>query len=124
MSISRARTLYEEVWECRLPKRQTVEEDLLSLQVLAPDMTEDLHTLFKEAVTDSLANILGQSEARTLMRLMARTNFESPYMVFEALDSILHGGSKILRDTIVEEFRVNVHLLLEKTKRKVTQFVD
>jgi hypothetical protein len=122
--MTKARTLYEEVWGCRFPKRQTIEEDLLALQILAPDMAEDLHSLFKEAVTDSFANILGQKEARTLMRLMARTNFESPYMVFGALDSILHGGSQILRDAIVEEFRVNVHLLLEKTERKVTQFAD
>ena len=122
--MPKARTLYEEVWGCRFPERQTVEEDLLALQVLAPDMAEDLHLLFKEAVTDSLASILGQKEARALMRRMVRTNFENPYMVFGALDSILHGSSQILRDAIVEEFRVNVHLLLEKTERKATQFVD
>ncbi|MGD0478267.1 MAG: hypothetical protein ABSB29_08920 [Nitrososphaerales archaeon] len=87
-------------------------------------MAEDLHSLFKEAVIDSLANILGKNEARALLRLMARTDFENPPEVFEALDSILHGGSRILRDAIVEEFRVNVHLLLEKTERKITQFAD
>lgn len=122
--MTKTRTLYEEVWGGRFPRRQTVEEDLLALQVLAPDVAEDLPSLFKEAVTDSLARILGQNEARALMRLMARTNFESPYGVFGALDSVLQGGSKILREAIVEEFRVNVHLLLEKTERKVTQFVD
>jgi hypothetical protein len=123
-NIAKVRTLYEEIWECRFPKRQTVEEDLLALQVLAPDMAEDLHCLFKEAVTDTLASILGQNEARSLMRQLARTDFESPYSVFEELDSILHGGSKVLRDAIVEEFRVNVRLLLEKTERKVTRFID
>jgi hypothetical protein len=121
--MANAKTLYEEVWGCRFPKRQTIEEDLLALQILAPDMIGDLHSLFKEAVTDSLANILGQKEARVLMRRMARTNFESPYTVFAALDSILRGSSQILRDAIVEEFRVNVHLLLEKTERKASHFV-
>ncbi|MGD0477395.1 MAG: hypothetical protein ABSB29_04405 [Nitrososphaerales archaeon] len=110
------KTLYEEIWECRFPKRKTLEEELLTLQALAPDMIEDLHSLFKEAVTDSLANILGQKEARALMRRMARIDFENPHMVFEALDSIHRDGSQILKDAVVEEFRANVHLLLEKVK--------
>ena len=122
--MKKPRTLYEEIWECRFPKKQTIEEDLLSLQVLAPDMVEDLHSLFKEAVTDSLARILGENEARALTRQIAGTDFESPYNVFRALDSILHEGSRILRDAIVEEFRVNVHMLLEKTERKITQSID
>lgn len=111
--------LYEEVWECRLPRRQTLEEELLTLQALAPDMIEDLHSLFKEAVTDSLANILGWDEARALVKLLAETEFESPSVVFAALDSFLHEGSQILKDAIVKEFRANVHLLLEKVKRSL-----
>jgi hypothetical protein len=122
--VAKERTLFEEIWECRFPRRQTIEEDLLTLQALAPDMAEDLHSLFKEAVTYSLGNILGENEARVLLRRIAGTDFESPYSVFEALDSILHGSSQILKDAIVEEFRVNVHLLVEKTERKVTRFVD
>jgi hypothetical protein len=123
-NMTKARTLYEEIWECYLPKRQTLEEDLLSLQALAPDMVEDLHSLFKEAVIESLANNLGRNEARALMRLMARTDFENPPEVFEAFDSIFYEGSQILRDAIVEEFRVNVHLLLGKTERRIAQLVD
>jgi hypothetical protein len=122
--VKKTKTLYEEIWECRFPKKQTIEEDSLSLQVLAPDMVEDLHSLFEEAVTDSLARILGENEARVLTRQIAGTDFESPYSVFRALDSILHEGSRILKDAIVEEFRVNVHMLLEKTERKVTQSID
>jgi len=123
-NTTKPRTLYEEVWECYLPKRQTLEEDLISIQALAPDMVEDLHSLFKEAVVNSLANTLGRNEARALMRLMTRTDFESPREVFEALDSIFYEGSQILRDAIVEEFRVNVHLLLVKTERRIAQLVD
>jgi hypothetical protein len=110
-------TLYEAVWECRFPRRQTLEEELLTLHALPPDMIEDLHSLFKEAVTDSLASILGQKEARTLMRRMARTDFENSSKFFEALNSIHHEGSQILKDTIIEEFRANVRLLSEKVKR-------
>jgi len=80
-------------------------------------MIEDLHSLFKEAVTDSLTSILGEDEARALVMLIAESEFESPSVVFAALDSILHEGSHILKDAVVEEFRANVHLLLEKVKR-------
>jgi hypothetical protein len=110
-------TLYEEVWECRLPRRQTLEEELLILQALEPDAIEDLHSLFKEAVTDSFTSILGEDEARALVVLMAEIEFESPSVVFAALDSIFHEGSKILRGAIIEEFQASVHLLLEKVKR-------
>lgn len=80
-------------------------------------MIEDLCSLFKEAVTDSLASILGENEARAVVILIAGTNFESPSGVFATLDSIFQEGSQFLRRAIVEEFRANVHLLLEKAKR-------
>ncbi len=114
------RTLYEEVWECRFPRRQTIEEDLLALQALAPDRIEDLRVLFKEAVTYSLANLLGDREARSLVRKIEETSFNSPPDLFATLDSLLHEGSKALRAAITEEFRLNVHLLLEKTQRNLT----
>lgn len=86
-------------------------------------MAVDLYSLFKEAVTDSLANILGENEARALMRLTAGTDFGSPDQVYEALDSIFHEGAQILRKTIVEEFSTGVHLLLEKAEREAALFV-
>ncbi len=110
------RTLFEEVWECRFPKRQTVEEDLLALQTLAPDRIEDLRALFKEAVTYSLASLLGDNEARALVRSMGEASFESPPEMFATLDSLLREGSQALKASITEEFRLNLHLLLEKTK--------
>ncbi|MGD0396162.1 MAG: hypothetical protein ABSB26_04545 [Nitrososphaerales archaeon] len=109
--------LYEEVWESRFPRRQTIEEELLTLQALAPDTIEDLHPLFKAAVIDSLVSILGESGARAVVILMAGTNFESPSGVYAALDSIFQEGSRFLRRAIVEEFSVNLHLLLERVEK-------
>ena len=99
------------------PRRQTLEEELFTLRALAPDMIEDLPSVFKEAVTDSLTSILGEDKARAFLMLIAETEFASPSIVFGALDSILHEGSQILKDAIVKEFRANVHLLLEKVER-------
>ena len=94
-----------------------MEEELLTLHALAPDMIEDLHPLFKEAVIDSLASILGENGARAVVILTAETDFESPSGVFAALDSIFQEGSQFLRRAIVEKFRANLHLLLEKVEK-------
>jgi hypothetical protein len=109
--------MYEEVWESRFPSRQTVEEELLTLQTLAPDTIEDLYHVFEETVIDSLVRILGENGATAAVILMAETNFESPSGVFAALDSIFQEGSQFLRRTIVEEFRASLHLLLEKVEK-------
>ena len=113
-------TLYEEVWECRFPKKLTTEEVLFTLNVLDPYLAEDVHSLFSEAVTDSLANVLEESGARALMRLIGKPDFESPSEVYEVLDSILHEGSEVLKTAIVEEFRANLQLLWEKLERDLT----
>lgn len=101
-------------------REQTLEEELLTLQVLASPNIQDLHSIFMEAVTDSLANILGENEAKALMILIRGTDL-TPYEVFSTLDSMLHEGSYVLKDAITEEFRANVHLLLEKVKRNVAE---
>lgn len=115
------KTLYEEVWEYRFPKRQTIEEELLALRELDPHLAKDLHSLFSEAVTDSLANILEESGARALVRRMGESSFESPTKVYGVLDSIFHDGSKVLKTAIAEEFRTSVHLLLKKVERAYSQ---
>jgi len=115
--VEKGMTLYEEVWECRSPRRQTLEEELFTLQALAPDTIEDLHRLFKKTVIDSLVSILGENGARAVVILTAGTNFESPSEVYAALDSIFQEGSQFLRRAIIKEFRTNLHLLLEKVEK-------
>jgi hypothetical protein len=115
----KGKTFYEEVWECRFPKSQTVEEELFDLQALAPDMIEDLRSLFKEAVADPTVKLLGKDEAVALAKLIAETDLGNPPQVFTALDSTLHEGSRIIKDAVVEEFRVKVHQLLEKVRREI-----
>lgn len=98
-------------------KWQIVEEELLTLQALKPELTEDLPLLFEEAVTDSLADTLGENEARALVILMGVTDFGSPAKVFQVLDTFFHGESSILKDAITKEFHMNVRLLSKKVKR-------
>ena len=100
-------------------RRRTVEEELLTLQALEPKLAEDLPLLFEEAVTDSLMNILGESEGRALVVLIGEANFASPAKVFQVLDAFFQDASSILKDVIAREFHANVHLLLEKVKAKI-----
>lgn len=99
---------------------QTLEEELHTLQAFAPEISEDIHSIFKEAVTDSLWSMLPESEARALLLMIGERGFESPCDVNSALDSILRGGSQILKNGIREEFRANVHLLAQKAERGFT----
>lgn len=103
-------------WEWN--REQKLEEELRTLQALIPDITKDIHTIFQEAVTDSLWNMLPENEARALSLLIGGNILGSPCDVYSALDSILLGGSQILKDAISEEFCANVHLLMEKVERE------
>lgn len=40
-------TLYEAVWECRFPRKQAIEEEVVAPQALTPDMAEDPYFLFE-----------------------------------------------------------------------------
>lgn len=98
-------------------RNQTLEEELCTLQAFIPGITDDIRSIFKEAVTDSLWSMLPEREARALLRLIGETGFESPNDVYEGLDSILRGGSQILKNAIGEEFHASVHMLIEKVER-------
>lgn len=117
--MSKRRTLYEEVWEGSVSKRHQMEAKAPCLQTFDLESAEeDLLVIFKEAVTDSLANILDRNEARALLILIGGTDFGSPTEVFQALDSILLEGSKILKEAITKEFLASADLLLRKAANK------
>ncbi len=98
-------------------EKLNLERELRALRTLAPDSLDDLRSAFQEAVTDSIANLLEESAARALLRIMGDSDFQSPDEVFGALDTILGDGSLVIEGAIAEEFSGSAHLLLEKAKR-------
>ena len=114
-------TLYGEVTAGRGYRKVSAEEELLTLWALDVKLADDLCSLFEEAVTDSLAELLGVGGARTMAMLIGAKSFESPRKVSETLDAVFHEGSEILKNAIAEEFRANVHLLCEKMKKNSIQ---
>jgi hypothetical protein len=96
------------------PRNQSLEDDLAELKVLCPWTTEELPIMFKKAVKDCLANIVGEAEATALVLMVGDTNFGDPNEVFAALGSFFPYGSDIVSGAIFEEFQANIHLQLEE----------
>ena len=98
-------------------RRQSLENDLLTLWTLDIRLSEDIRLILEEAVIDSLAEDLGEAGARTMAKRMGASTFETPLKVSQVLDSVFGEGSEVLKRDIAERFRLGVHLLVEKMKR-------
>jgi hypothetical protein len=110
---AKLRTQYEEVFEPN-PSANPILDRLPAGERGMSDIEEDLRFMFREAVADSLVNLLDESEARSLVAFMGGTSLEDPEKVYGALDSILQRGSHVLKDAITEEFHARVDLLKRK----------
>ncbi len=89
--------------------RPGIEDELFALGVWAPELVEDLASVFKEALTDALANMLDESTAEALEVYLGKVNLGDPAIVFPALDSTLREGAKTVKEAVCREFRVKVH---------------
>jgi hypothetical protein len=94
---------------------QTLEEEIFIVNSLAPDMVARLPSLFSDSVVDSVTSILGESAGEALIRSIGEERLMSPEETYASLDSMLHGGSEILKSAIREDFRVRVHRLYKMT---------
>jgi hypothetical protein len=117
--VARLRVQYEEVFEPS-PSASPILDRLHAGERGMSDIEEDLRFMFREAVADTLANLLDVNEARSLVAFMGGTSLEDPGKVYGALDSILQRGSHVLKDAIAEEFHSRVDLL----KRKLSEDPD
>jgi len=104
-------------WDWGWTGRNTLEDEVHILITCVPRFATVIHTIFKEAVSDSLWMALPQGEARALMLLIGESDFESPNDVYSSLDHILRDGSEVLKTMIREEFLANLSLLSEKVEQ-------
>jgi hypothetical protein len=56
------KTLYEEVWECRFPRQQTIESP--SIPTFPPDLAESLRLRFKDETTDPPTDVLDDKKVK------------------------------------------------------------
>jgi len=97
-------------------ERQSIEEEMRALQTLVPGVTEEFRSMFESAVATTLARTLPATKAEALRTVIKGSASTSPYEVYSVLESIFHEGSLTLIGGIKEEFRVSVHLLLERVE--------
>jgi hypothetical protein len=101
--------------KAQLPKqtqvRLTVEEEIFSLQELAPQALARLPEIFAESVVDSATKILGESTGEALIRCIGDSKLRDPDRVYARLDDFLHDGSDEIRKAIAKMFASKVHLL-------------
>jgi hypothetical protein len=94
---------------------QTLEEEVRTMDVLAPEVLARLPIIFGDSVMDSLMSILGEESGEALIRIVGDVRFMTPEEAYESLDEIFHSGSEILKAAIREELRVRVHRLYKET---------
>ena len=90
---------------------QTLDEEILTVASLAPDMITRLPLLFSDSVVDSVTDILGENSGEALVRSIGEKSLRSPEKTYESLDTLLHNGSEVIKAAIREDFRVRLHRL-------------
>ena len=90
---------------------QTLDEEMFTVNSLAPDMLAQLPLLFSDSVVDSVTNILGENSGEALVRSIGEESLRNPEKTYERLDAMFHDGSEMLKAAIREDFRVRLHRL-------------
>ena len=88
-----------------------LEAEIRSLNMMAPEMTSQLPTLFAETVVKSCYNVLGESSGEALVRRIGDDKLVNPDYAFRRIDLLLQGGSDSLKKAIRASFRTRVHRL-------------
>ena len=94
---------------------QNVEEDIFTLNAIAPDLLEHLPTLFEETVRESLGYMLGMEESRGVLARFRDDELASREVAFAKLLSV-YGPARAspLQKMIDRTFGIRVHNLLQQ----------
>lgn len=90
-----------------------LEEELFTLNSVAPYLVEKLPGLFEEAVREALGQMLGMKESTGVLRWLHDADLGSRPEVFERLASRYGDRASPLMSKIDEAFERRVHNLLE-----------
>jgi len=95
--------------------RLTLEEEILSLNEMAPEALAQLPELFAEAVVDSATKVLGEATGEAFIRHIGDRRLKDPNEVYSRLDSFLKEGSDAMKEAIKAAFRHRVHQIYKLT---------
>lgn len=94
------------------PGIQTVEQDLLTLNEIAPDLLEHVPVLFEETVRGSLSYMLGAKESKNLLDYFRADELKNRQGVFSRLASVYGERASPIQKMIDRAFGIRVHDLL------------
>jgi len=89
-----------------------VEEDLLTLNVIAPDLLERVPVLFAETVRESLSYMLGTKESGNVLGWFRESELANRAGVFDRLVSVYGAKASPIQKVIDRVFGMRVHELL------------
>ncbi len=101
--------------------RLSLEEEILSLNSLAPRCLSQLPELFSESVVDAASRILGEATGEALVRCVGDSKLRDPDAVYDSLDSFLGGGAGDVKKVIQRVFAGKVHNLYRITLEVVSR---
>ena len=90
---------------------ETIEEEILDLSLLLPDLNQRLPLLFADAALGTISKVLGESTGEALVRRIGDQYLGDPDQVYAGLDESLQSGAGFLKRAIQEDFRIKVHKL-------------
>jgi hypothetical protein len=95
----------------------SIEEELRTLNAMAPELLEEMPRLFKEAVVDSIRSEMGRKDFGLVLQSLPGIGPEHRPYVFRFLDSLYGDKARELEEAIDRRFRTEVRQLLRKAKR-------
>jgi hypothetical protein len=96
------------------PEMQSVEQDLFTLNAIAPDLLEHVPVIFEATVRESLTYMLGSKESRGVLAWFRGNELASRQWVFARLLSVYGTRSSALESMIDRVFGMRVHDLLRQ----------
>lgn len=104
-------------------EEKSIEEDLRSLNALAPELMVALPGLFKNAIMDSIRSGMDGRDFGMVLKSLPGLSLEHRPYVFRFLDSVYGEKSKDLEQAIDRRFQFEVrHLILKATSNASDQF--
>jgi hypothetical protein len=99
------------------PEALSVEEDLFTLNAMAPDVLDQVPSLFAETVRESLSYMLGAKESGGVLAWFRGDELASRAGVFDRLVSVYGQRASPIQKMIDRVFGMRVHELLGRLAR-------
>jgi hypothetical protein len=95
----------------------SIEEDLRTINSMAPELLSELPRLFKNAVVDSIRSEMGRKDFGLILKSLPGIGPEHRPYVFRFLDSLYGDKARDLEDAIDRRFHTEVRQLLRNARR-------